>query len=102
MHIGTDPNNPSDLGAEIEMYMGPELEKHVITQTSAVFIPANFIHSPYRIKKVYRPYITIMIIEGPERSEELHPEVLHHEIRKRKGLLKWLATIDYSEVKNAY
>lgn len=89
IHIGTDPNNPSDLGAEIEMYMGPELEKHVITQTCAVFIPAGFIHSPYKIKKVYRPYITIMIIEGPERREELHLEVLPEDLRQKVDVEFW-------------
>ena len=36
-----------DLGAEVVLYMGPEMEKHVITKTSAVFIPANFIHCPW-------------------------------------------------------
>ena len=37
------------------------------------------------------------------RISRLQPRrVSNHEIRKRKGLLKWLATIDYSEVKNAY
>ena len=31
MHIGTDPDNPLDLGAEVEFCMGPEMEKHIIT-----------------------------------------------------------------------
>ncbi|MCK4273405.1 MAG: DUF521 domain-containing protein [Dehalococcoidales bacterium] len=35
------------LGAEVELYMGPEQERHVITTTTVVFIPPNFIHAPW-------------------------------------------------------
>ena len=28
--IGTDTNNPLDLGAEVEFCLGPEMEKHII------------------------------------------------------------------------
>ena len=33
MHIGGDPDNPMELNAEIEMYMGPELERHTFTES---------------------------------------------------------------------
>jgi len=89
MHIGTDPNNPMDLGAEVEFCMGPEMEKHLITQTCAVFIPANFIHAPYRVLKTVRPWITVMIVEGPTRTEEPHPEILPEELRKKIDWSRW-------------
>jgi hypothetical protein len=31
MHLGTDPFNPLDLGAEVEFCLGPEKEKHILT-----------------------------------------------------------------------
>ena len=32
IHVGTNPEDPWDLGAEVELYMGPELEKHTFTR----------------------------------------------------------------------
>lgn len=57
--LGTDPDNPKELGAEIELCMGPEMEKHIITQSTLVYIPANFIHCPFRVTKVTRPFLFI-------------------------------------------
>lgn len=89
MHIGTDPNNPMDLGAEVELYMGPELEKHVITKTTAVYIPPNFIHCPWIIKKTIRPWIFIEVNQGPRHTEKLYPQVLPKEIREKVNWDLW-------------
>ena len=51
--IGTDPNNPYDLGAEAELWLGDE--KHIITKTSLVFIPAGLKHCPLTFLRVDRP-----------------------------------------------
>jgi hypothetical protein len=67
--LGTDPDNPKELGAEIELYMGPEMEKHVITQSTLVFIPANFIHCPFRVTKVTRPFLFIQSQYAPKLTE---------------------------------
>ena len=45
MHIGGDPDNPMDLGAEVEMYMGPELEKHTFTESTVIYIPPGEKHT---------------------------------------------------------
>jgi hypothetical protein len=55
--IGGNPLDITDFGAEIEMSMGSEHEKHVITQTACVSIPANLAHCPLNIKKVDKPII---------------------------------------------
>lgn len=89
MHIGTDHNNPSELGAEVEIYMGPEMEKHIITKTCAVYIPPNFIHCPYRVVKTFRPWIVVQIVQGPKRVEELRPEVLPENIRNKIDWSFW-------------
>ena len=42
MLIGTDPDNPTDLGAEVELHMGAEREKHLITKlTDVICIPRS-------------------------------------------------------------
>jgi hypothetical protein len=57
--LGTDPDHPHELYGEYEIFMGPEMEKHVINKPSLVFIPANFIHCPFRVTKATRPFIFI-------------------------------------------
>ncbi len=59
--IGGNPLDITDFGAEIEMSMGPEHEKHVITQTACVSIPANLAHCPLNIKKVDKPIVFLEI-----------------------------------------
>jgi len=51
--FGTDPENPKDLCGEIELWL--EDEKHILTQTCAVFVPAGIKHCPLIIRRVDRP-----------------------------------------------
>jgi hypothetical protein len=44
MHLGTNPDDPTDLGAEVELYMGKEMGKHVITRSCVVYIPLGLVH----------------------------------------------------------
>ncbi|MGI6684935.1 MAG: hypothetical protein ACOX47_05535 [Bacillota bacterium] len=53
--FSTDPDDPYDLGAEIDMkIMG---EEYHFNQTTALFIPSNQPHCPLNIKKVDRPFM---------------------------------------------
>ena len=63
--IGGNPRDITDFGAEVEMSLGPEHEKHTITQTSCVSIPANLPHCPLNIKKVDKPIIFLEISLTP-------------------------------------
>jgi hypothetical protein len=63
--IGGNPRDITDFGAEIDVSLGPELEKHVITQTSCVSIPANLPHCPLNIKKVTKPIVFLEISLTP-------------------------------------
>lgn len=78
-HIGSDPDNPQDLGAEIEMYLGPELEKHVINTSCVIYIPPNFIHSPWKPLKTTRPWIFIEVNQGPKHTEKGYHQLLSPE-----------------------
>lgn len=51
---GSDPENPTDLGAEI--YMDIEGVRHVITTSGSVYIPAGTRHCPLGFTKVTRPF----------------------------------------------
>jgi hypothetical protein len=82
-HIGTDPDNPMDLGAEVEMCMGPELEKYTFNKSTVICIPANFVHAPWRILKVIRPFILIEINQSPKRTEKSRKDLVSVEDLKK-------------------
>jgi hypothetical protein len=68
--LGTDMNNPRDLGARIEMCMGPEMESHIMTESTMIWIPAKFIHAPFRVLEVTRPFIFIQCQYAPKLTEK--------------------------------
>jgi hypothetical protein len=55
--IGTDTNDLSSLGAEAEIHLGREMERHVIKEPCAVVIPKGLFHNPLIITKIDRPFI---------------------------------------------
>ncbi|MCX8033635.1 MAG: hypothetical protein N3B14_09700 [Thermoleophilia bacterium] len=75
-HIGTDPENPQDLGAEIELCLGPEMEKHIIDKSCVIYIPPNFIHSPWTPIRTWRPWIFIEVNQGPVHTEKGYHQLL--------------------------
>ena len=89
MLIGTNPDDPTDLGAEVELQMGADREKHVMTKSTTVFIPANLIHGPYLIKKTLRPWIFMEINQGPVHTEKFFPQILTEEERKSVDWSRW-------------
>jgi hypothetical protein len=62
LHIGSDPGNPEDLGAEIEFVVGGEPLK--IDKTAAIFVPKGVKHGPLTWKRVDRPHIQMAIVLG--------------------------------------
>lgn len=83
IHLGTDPENPFDLGAEVEMFVGPEMEKHVITQSTIICLPANFAHGPWRILKVTRPFMIVTVNQSPKHTERALRDMVPKEDWKR-------------------
>jgi len=90
--LGTDPDNPKDLGGEFELYMGPEMEKHVVTQSTLIYIPANFVHCPFRITKVVRPFIFIQSQYSPKLTETSLKKLVSEEDRARMVFLDMKGT----------
>jgi hypothetical protein len=68
--LGTDPDNPMELGAEMDGYLGPEIEKNLVTKSNLTFMPAEFIHGPSIIGKVKRPFIFIEINQSKKHTEK--------------------------------
>lgn len=64
--IGTDPERPEDLGGEVELWLGlgKEAEKFVFSRPTTVVIPPGLFHTPIYFKKVWRPFLHIVIVDG--------------------------------------
>jgi hypothetical protein len=60
--FGSDPDNPSELYGEIEMWM--EDEKHVIRKSALLFVPAGMKHCPLILKRVDRPIFHFTVVPG--------------------------------------
>ena len=81
--LGTDPDHPEELGAEYEICMGPEMEKHVVSKPSLVFIPSNFIHCPFTVRKVTRPFIFIEAQYAPKSIETSLRDMVPADMRNK-------------------
>jgi hypothetical protein len=81
--IGSDPKNPEDLGAEFEMFMGEEMEKHIITKSTMIFIPPNTIHCPFNILKVTRPFLFMQAHYGGKLTETARRDLVPEDMRKK-------------------
>jgi hypothetical protein len=61
---GLNPDKPEELGWEIDLYMGEEFERHIITKTSLVYIPPRLVHCPI-ISRMKKPVFHIYSVTGP-------------------------------------
>jgi mannose-6-phosphate isomerase-like protein (cupin superfamily) len=51
----TFPDLVGSFDAEVEYFLGPEYEKHIITKACVLYIPAGLEHNPCNIKRVGKP-----------------------------------------------
>jgi hypothetical protein len=68
LHVGGDPDNPEDLGAEIDFYV--EGQCLTLTTTCGIFLPAGVSHGPLIWKKVTKPHIEMAIMLGAGSAQE--------------------------------
>jgi len=66
--FGHDPQNLGYLGAEIEIALGGEKEKHTFDVPAAVVVPRGLPHFPLVVKKVDRPFGFIFYNLGPKHD----------------------------------
>jgi hypothetical protein len=51
--FGNNPQDPYDLGGEIEFWL--EDEKHILTKSCLIFVPRGMKHCPLILRRVDRP-----------------------------------------------
>jgi hypothetical protein len=81
--LGTDMANPRDLGAKFEMCMGPEMESHIITESTMIWLPAKFIHAPFRVLEATRPFLLIQCQYAPKLTETGLKKLVKEELRDK-------------------
>ena len=62
--IGTNPEDPYDLGGEMEIWL--EDEKHVITKSCLIFLPKGLQHGPIRHTIIKRPIFHFAVGMGKQ------------------------------------
>ena len=71
LHIGSDPNNPEDLGAEFEI--GIDGEPITINRTHSLYLPKGLKHGPIKWRRVDKPIIEMTIVLGAGTAEAASP-----------------------------
>jgi hypothetical protein len=61
LFAGLDPKDPNYLGAEIEISLGKDYEKHVINVPSIVCVPRGLPYGPIITRKVEKPFARLYI-----------------------------------------
>ncbi len=59
------PDLCSSFDAEIDLWMGPEMEKHTITSTTIVYIPKGVQHAPLNFRAIRKPVLFHALYLGP-------------------------------------
>jgi hypothetical protein len=92
LYLGTDPKDNTDLGGEVEYWLGEgdDAEKYTITKSSVVYVPAGLVHCPIYMRKVDRPFLSLVILLAPEWSGQFVelPKAFKADIPHPQGL-KW-------------
>ena len=65
MFLGGDPMNVRDFGAEVDICLGEEQEKHTIDTTSIVYIPKGLPHLPLNYRKIDKPFVLFNMYFSP-------------------------------------
>ena len=60
--LGSNPDDPADLGGEIEIWI--DGEQHIITRSAMVFVPGGLKHCPLILRRVDRPIFHYTVVPG--------------------------------------
>ena len=67
--IGSDPYHLDDLGAEVEITIGEEEEKHVFDKPTVLVAPKGLPHCPIVTRRIDRPYVCMAVSLTGKRSD---------------------------------
>lgn len=59
LFIGTDPENPQDLGGEVAFEI--DGETHTFDTTTVIYLPKDLPHCPFIHKRVDRPFLLVVV-----------------------------------------
>ena len=65
------PEDVREFDSEIELWLGKEMEKHTITESTIVFVPKGLMHTPMNFKRIDKPVLLINITLSPEYKKEV-------------------------------
>jgi hypothetical protein len=69
--LGAEPPDLcKSFDAEIDFWMGEELEKHTITSTTIIFIPKGIMHSPLNFRAIRKPVLFHALYLGPNLDRQ--------------------------------
>jgi hypothetical protein len=71
VHLGMDPNDPEDLGGEIEILI--DGNPFLIKNTSGIYVPKGVKHGPLTWKKFEKPHLEMTIMIGAGTLAEADP-----------------------------
>jgi hypothetical protein len=67
--IGTDPHHFDELGAEVEIAIGEEQEKHVFDKPTVLVAPKGLFHCPIVTRSIEKPYVCMAVSLTGKRSD---------------------------------
>jgi len=68
LHVGGDPQDPTDLGGEIEFHMGDQ--PLLFSTNTGLYVPKGTFHGPLVWKKFRKPHIEMAIMLGAGTAKE--------------------------------
>ena len=71
LFLGTNTKDTTDLGAEVEFWVGEgdAAEKIIFNTSSSIYIPPNVAHFPQIWRNVKRPVITVVIMPAAQKRD---------------------------------
>jgi hypothetical protein len=61
--LGSNREDPDDLGAEVEFWLGEkeDVEKFTFTTSTSIFVPRGLVHLPMFFRKIRRPLVLVTV-----------------------------------------
>jgi len=93
LHFGSDPDNPEELGGEIDFFVGGQPLK--FSTTTALFVPRGVRHGPLIWKKFSKPHVEMAFIIGTGNLKEGWGDSGAHE--QKEGLPQKTDDVNYEK-----
>jgi mannose-6-phosphate isomerase-like protein (cupin superfamily) len=82
--LGGNPLNFFEYGAEAEILLGEEDEKHIIDTTAVVYIPKGLMHCPVNFKRVDTPVMFMHVCTAPAYTRSKGDLTTGHPAKREK------------------